>query len=82
MHPLASLPHTWHWVPREQVLGILHLYNGAVDSLNWGGMNYGAIMQSPTIKGMGLEAASGTCPVSMVESCLFWVSPNVIGVQR
>lgn len=34
MHPLASLPHTWHRVPREQVLCILHLYNGAVDSLN------------------------------------------------
>lgn len=34
MYPLASLPHTWHRVPREQVLCILHLYNGAVDSLN------------------------------------------------
>ena len=35
MHPLASPPlHTWHRVPREQVLYIFQLYNGVVDSLN------------------------------------------------
>lgn len=33
--PFGKSPtHTWHRVPREQVLYIFQLYNGIVDSLN------------------------------------------------